>query len=75
MQKYKKNSRKKSPLPFDISGVADAETVDYNNDTNINDVLSNKSTPIAAKKIVKKYRDLARKKPDDNFLKTSTCSS
>ena len=35
MQKYKKNSRKRSPLPFDISGVADAETVDYNNDTNI----------------------------------------
>ena len=51
--------------------MADAETVDYNNDTNVNDVLSNKSTQIAAKKLVKKYRNLARKKPDDDvvFLK------
>ena len=36
-----------------MSGVADAETVDYNNDTNINDVLPKKSTQIAAKKLVK----------------------
>ena len=62
-QKYKKLAQKKSLLSFNISDVADAETVDYNNDTNINYVSSNKSAQIAAKKIFKKYRNLARKKP------------
>ena len=59
----KKLAKKKLPLPFNISDIADAETVDYNNGTNINDVLSNKSAQTAAKRIVKKYRNLARKKP------------
>ena len=36
-------SKKKAPLPFNINDVADAETVDYNNDTNINDVSSDNS--------------------------------
>ena len=39
------------------------ETVNYNNNANINNVLSNKSVQIAAIKIVKKGRNLARKKP------------
>ena len=42
--------------------------VDYNNDTNINDLNDiapnkNTNTEIASKKIVKKYRNLAKKKP------------
>ena len=62
-RKYKKLAKKKPPLPFNISDVADVETVDYNNGTNISDVSSNKSAQIAAKKIVKKCLNLARKKP------------
>ena len=54
--------KKKTPLPFNINDVGDAETVDYNNDTNINDVLSSKNAQIAAKKIVKKYKNLRRKR-------------
>ena len=42
-------SKKKTPLPFNINDVADAETVDYNNGTNINDVSSDNSAQIAAK--------------------------
>ena len=63
----KQISRKKSPLPFDISDVADAETVNYNNDTNISDISSNKSSQIAAKKIVQKYKKLAKKKAPPPF--------
>ena len=49
-------------------GTDDLETIDYNNDTNINDLdnVNLKKTleaQIAAKTIVKKYRNLARKKP------------
>ena len=59
-----------------ISDIAETETVNYNNDTNMNDVSSNKSAQITAQKIVKKYRNLARKKlyqrpskKPENFLK------
>ena len=59
VKKYKNLSKKKVPIPFNISDIADAATVDYNNDTNINDVNDiahnkNKNAQIAAKKIVKK---------------------
>ena len=47
-------SKKKTPLPFNINDVADAETVDYNNETNINVVSSSKKAQIAAKKIANK---------------------
>ena len=47
-------SRKRTPLPFRINDVAGAETVDYDNDTNISHVSLNKSVQIAAKKILKK---------------------
>ena len=51
-----------------INDLDDAETINYNNDTNINDLdnVNLKKTleaQIAAKTIVKKYRNLARKKP------------
>ena len=35
VDKYKKFARKKSNLPFNLSNVAYAETLQYNNDTNI----------------------------------------
>ena len=55
-------SKKKTPLPFNIIDVADAETVDYNNETNINDVSSSKKAQIAAKKFANKYQNLRRKR-------------
>ena len=51
-------SKKNTSLPFNINDVADAETVDYSNDTNINDVSSDNSEQIAAKKTVNKYKNL-----------------
>ena len=49
-------------MSFNISNVANAETIEYNKDTNINDVLSSKSVQIAAKKIINKFDNLRRKK-------------
>ena len=60
LQKYKKLSKKKVPLPFDLNDIADAKAVDYHNDTNINYVLSSKGAEITATKIVNKYKNLRR---------------
>ena len=51
-----------------INDLDDVETINYNNDTKINDVdnvnlRKTSGAQIAAKKIVKKYRNSARKKP------------
>ena len=50
-----------------INDLDDVETVHYNNDTNVNDLdninLKKSGAQIAAKKIIKKYRNMARKKP------------
>ena len=62
VQKYKKLAKKKAPPPFDISDVTDPETVNYNNATNISDVLSNKNAQIGAKKIVKKIQKFGKEK-------------
>ena len=59
VQKIQKVSKKKSAYKW----CSWCWTINYNTDTNISDVLSNKSTQIAATKIVKKYGNLARKKP------------
>ena len=64
VNKYKKFRKNKAPLPFNINDIADAETVDYNNDTYINGVLLSKRGQIAAKKIIKKYKNLRSKKKD-----------
>ena len=48
--------KKTTPLPFNINDVANAETVHYNNDTNINDVSSSKSAQIATKKLLTRIR-------------------
>ena len=52
IQKCKKLAKKKTLAPFNISDVADAETIDYSKDTNISNVLSSKSVQIAAKKLI-----------------------
>ena len=54
--------KKKVDVPFNISDVPDAETIDYNKDTNINNVLSSKSPQIAAKKVINKYNNSRRKR-------------
>ena len=51
-----------------INDLDHVQTINYNNDTNINDLDNVKlkktsEAQIAAEKIVKKYRNLARKKP------------
>ena len=74
LQKYKKIAQKKTPLSFNLTDMADTETVDYNNDTNINDVLSSKSAEIAAKKISDKYRKIRKRKRinvPDNLINSS----
>lgn len=60
LQKYKKMSKKKVPLPFDLNDIVDTKAVYYNNDTNINYVLSSKGAEITATKIVNKYKNLRR---------------
>ena len=62
IQKYKNILRKKVPLAFTINDAANAETVDYNTDTNMTNVSSNKSAQIAAKKLVNKYKNISRKR-------------
>ena len=52
---------KKSPLPFNLSDLADVETIDYNNDTSLKDVASNKGAIIAGKKISEKFEKIRRK--------------
>ena len=52
------------PKTINTISIDDLENVNYNNDTNISDLVDLKrtATQTAAKKIVKKYRNLARKK-------------
>ena len=49
-----------------ISDLDNVETINYNNDTSVSDLIHLKKTngtQLAAKKIIKKYKNLARKKP------------
>ena len=62
MQQYKKLAKKTAYVPFNISDVTDAETIDYNNDANKNDVSSKKKFSKAAKNIANKYKNSARKR-------------
>ena len=52
VQKYKNISWRKAPLPFNINDLADAERIDFNNNFDIINVSSSKSTQIAAKKLL-----------------------
>ena len=66
LQKYKKIAQNKKNKGKETTEFDDLETVDYNNDTSVSDLVNLKKTrgtQLAAKKIIKKYRNLARKKP------------
>ena len=43
---------KTQSLPFNLLDIGDADTVDYNEDTNIQDVNLNKNAILTAKKII-----------------------
>ena len=55
--KHKKIRAKKIFLPFDLDEIEQAETVNYVDDTHVNDVRLNKNAKIAAKKIVDKAKE------------------
>ena len=49
-------------FPFNLSDIADAETIDYNDHTNLQDVNMNRNTILAAQKISNKYKNIRRKR-------------
>ena len=61
LDKYKKMRYKKPPPTFLVDEEA-IGTIDYRDDTSIDDVLSNKSATIAANKIKNKYKKMRAKK-------------
>ena len=66
LQKYKKIAQNIKNKGKETTEFDDLETLDYNNDTTVSDLVSLKKprgTQLAAKKIIKKYRNLARKNP------------
>ena len=60
--KYKKVRAKKELFPFNLADIADAETIDYNDDTNLQDVNMNRNTILVAQKISNKYKNIRRKR-------------
>ena len=61
LEKYKKIRTNTKSLPFNLSDVADADTVDYNEDTNIQDLNLNRNAILTTKKISNKYKNIRRK--------------
>lgn len=53
---------KKQSLPFNLSDIADTETVDYNDDTNLQDANMDRTAILTAKKISEKYRKIGKKR-------------
>lgn len=53
---------KRPPIPFNLTRLAEEDSVVYDNDTDLRDVASNKSANIAAKKISEKYKRMRAKK-------------
>ena len=53
---------KTQPLPFKLLDVADTDTADYNEDTNIQDVNLNRNAILTTKKRSDKYRNISRKR-------------
>ena len=54
--KYKKMRYKKTSLPFNLNDIADAESIGYGEDINLNNTQSSRSSIIAANKIKNKYK-------------------
>ena len=61
-QKHKNMRNKRQTLPFNLSDIADADFVDYNGDTNLQDANMNKNAILTSKKIIDKYRNVRRKR-------------
>ena len=59
--KYKK-MRYKKPPPMYLVNEEDIETIDYNDDASIVDVISKKGAAVAANKIKKKYKKMRAKR-------------
>ena len=59
--------RYKKPPPNFLVNEEDIETIDYNDDTSLDDVLSKKSVTIAANKIKKKCKKMSAKKNTLSF--------
>ena len=53
---------KTQSLQFNLLDIADTDTVDYNDDTNLEDPNMNKNAILVAKKISDKYRTICRKR-------------
>ena len=53
---------KTQSFPFNLSEIADADTVDYNDDTNLQDANMNNNAILTAKKISDKYRTICKKR-------------
>ena len=54
--------RYKKPPPMYLVNEEDIETIDYNDDTSIVDVISKKGAAVAANKIKKKYKKMRAKR-------------
>ena len=53
---------KTQSLPYNLLDIADTDTVDYNDDTNLEHPNMNKNAILVAKKISDKYRTIHRKR-------------
>ena len=49
-------------FPFNLLDTAGAETADYNDDTNLQDVNMNRNIILTAQKISNKYKNIRRKR-------------
>ena len=58
---------KKTPLPFNLNDIADAESIAYGGDINLNDTQSSRSSIIAANKIKNKYKKMRAKNNSLSF--------
>ena len=58
---------KKPPLPLNFKDIADAESVVYTDDRNMEDVSSNRGTIIATNKIKNKYKKMRAKNKSLSF--------
>ena len=67
IDKYKKMRYKKTPLPFNLNDIADAESIAYGEDINLNDTQSIRSSIIAASKIKNKYKKMRAKNNSFSF--------
>ena len=61
-QKYKKVRSKTQSVPINLSDIDDADTVDYNDDTNLKAANMDKNAILTANKISDKYITIRRRR-------------